>query len=90
MAEMIRRGEVVYSPIVHFHALSVVHNLPGDFEFWKRINLSMLDKADKLYVLKIKGWEESKGLTAEIEHADANGTGVFYWDVSNWLGENYG
>lgn len=38
----------------------------------------MLGRADSLYVLKLGGWEESVGLTAEIEYAKKAGKQLVY------------
>jgi hypothetical protein len=65
-AEMLARGEIVYSPIVHGHAIATAHDLPTDFEFWMRHSFAMLERADNLYVLRLDGWLESRGVTAEI------------------------
>jgi hypothetical protein len=33
------------------------------------MNMRMLDKADQFYVLRLPGWESSKGLAAETTYA---------------------
>lgn len=84
IAAMTKAGLNVYSPIVHFHIASVRHNLPGDFEFWQRINLDMIDRADKFWVFKQHGWTESKGVQAEIAYA----SGMYhieYVEPYEWL-----
>lgn len=78
LAHLLAKGHVVYSPIVHFHPLACERDLPRDFAFWSRINLWMLGRADSLYVLKLDGWEESVGLTAEIERAKHLGIQTVY------------
>ena len=57
-----------YSPIVHFHQLSMEYNMPTDAEFWKCIDKVMLDKSDEMNVLMIRGWMESKGVQSEINY----------------------
>lgn len=69
-ASLLRNGNVIYSPILHFHPLSLAHDLPGNFEFWKNINMGMLEKADELWVLRLDGWEDSIGVAAEIDFAE--------------------
>lgn len=59
----------IYSPIVHCHDLAHKHDMPKDFEFWKEYNLAMLQSASEVWVLALEGWEESKGVRAEINHA---------------------
>lgn len=67
-ADLIRRGLTVFSPIVHCHEISTIHNLPTDFQFWRPYCLHMLDLAEQFYILELDGWQESKGLTAEALH----------------------
>jgi hypothetical protein len=65
-AELMRRGHVIFSPISHSHIIARDHDLPTDWEFWERIDLEFVKKCDELWVLKLDGWEESKGVWAEI------------------------
>lgn len=60
---------IVYSPIVHCHVMAIKHQLPKDAEFWKVYNLGVLQKCDSLWVAKLSGWEQSKGVLWEIEQA---------------------
>ena len=68
-AMMIRQGQIVYSPIVHHHPIAKAYDLPGDFSFWQRICLAMLERADELHVLCLDGWRQSRGVTAELAFA---------------------
>lgn len=68
-AELIAEGRPAYSPIVHFHDMAIRHDLPYDFHFWKRVNASMIQGCEELHVLRLPGWEESKGVAFEIEFA---------------------
>lgn len=78
LAHLTRKGHVVYSPIVHFHPCACEHDLPRDFAFWSRINFWMLGRSDSLYVLKLDGWEESKGVEAEVDYMKKLGRQVVY------------
>src|ERR1035437_6004172 len=62
----------VFSPIVHCHELALTHSLPTDFEFWKNYCLDMLHASAVLYVIKLPGWEDSKGIKAEVAYAHTN------------------
>lgn len=64
-AELMKRGENVFSPIVHSHPL-VVHGLPNTWEFWQRVDREYLERCEKLVVLMLAGWQESVGVQAEI------------------------
>ena len=79
VAFLTRKNLIPYSPIVHFHSVAVSHRLPHEFDFWQRINFHMLDKAEELYVLRLKGWDESKGVTAEIMYALNSKLPITHW-----------
>jgi len=61
--------EHIYSPVVHYHELSLRHNIPGDFATWQKINFDMIRRADEFWILDIPGWEDSVGVTAEAKFA---------------------
>lgn len=71
----------VYSPITHWHTVSVDFCLPNEWEFWQSHCLSMLRASSALFVLKLPGWEESVGLTEEINAAQQYNIPVEY---HNW------
>lgn len=66
---LLHKREWVYSPIVHCHTIAQLGDLPKDFDFWRDYNFAMLEKADKLLILRVEGWENSVGVKAEIAHA---------------------
>lgn len=80
-ADLLKRGLVVYSPIAHNHYLAANFDLPRGWDFWQTIDLPMLDLAEELYVLRLDGWKESKGVWAEIDHALRRDIPVRYWSV---------
>ena len=65
-AWLLRQKVWVYSPIVHCHNITLEHNFPGDAQFWAGYNYAMLAEAEELLVLRISGWENSKGVKEEI------------------------
>lgn len=70
---LMSHGEIVFSPIVHGHALvaNVSECTETSWGFWGFQCLGMLDKADAVYVLDLDGWEESVGVDAELKYADS-------------------
>lgn len=79
-AELMRAGRTVYAPIVHFHQMALRHDLPTSHDFWLAHNFAMLRKADALVVLKLDGWQQSRGLSAEIDLASAAGITTYLFD----------
>lgn len=68
VAQYLKDGKFVYSPIVHCHELAKIVALGMDFEFWKTYNYHMLELASELHVLGIDGWADSDGVSGEISH----------------------
>ena len=66
-ARIMKRGENVFSPITHSHYIATIGNLPPlAHEFWLRLDKWYVDRADLIYVLNQKGWEDSIGVQREI------------------------
>ena len=70
-AWLLKRGIWVYSPIVHCHEMAREFGLPTDAKYWEAYNHVMISQARELWVLKIDGWQESKGVAEEIAFAKA-------------------
>lgn len=70
--KILRLGYNVYSPITHSHPLTV-YNVPGDWEFWQKIDFQFIDWCDEVWVLTPEEGEEkvnnSVGVQAEIDYA---------------------
>ena len=75
-ADLIKKGYIVFSPIVHCHPLALKHNLPKDHVYWKEYNQSFIEWADIGYILCIEGYARSKGVDADIEALRALGKKV--------------
>lgn len=79
-------GYIVYCPIAHSHEASeymAAHGLPVmDSEWWREENEAFLEHCDLLIVLCLDGWEQSKGVTREIEFAEKRGMRVLFLGYS--------
>lgn len=77
-AEYIEKGICVFAPIAHSHPIAdyMDEEKRMCFETWMKADLPLLRKADELHVLCIDGWRSSRGVTKEIEYADAMGIPV--------------
>ena len=78
---MEKEGLNVFSPITHSHPLYDL-GMRGDWDFWKRIDVEYLRLSEKIVVLMLPGWLESKGVTAEIKLAKEMGIPVEYLQPS--------
>ena len=69
-ANLINKGEIIFSPISHTHPIAKAGKLSGNWEYWVEFDRTYLECCYKLYVLMLDGWKESKGVKAEIEIAE--------------------
>lgn len=77
-ADLMKKGYAVFSPITYGKPIADLHDLPHTYEFWLSFDLKMLEACSEFWVLQLDGWEESKGLKAEIEFAKENKITTFY------------
>ena len=76
-ASLMQQGHTVFSPIAHSHG--VARFVPDhSHDFWMSQDLPFLDFAAKMIVLTLPGWEKSRGIKQEIEHARDKGIPVEY------------
>jgi hypothetical protein len=79
-AKLMKGGHCVYSPISHSHPIAVQCGLPGTWEYWREVDETYLFLSKVVFVLRLDGWRESEGVTAEIRYAKATGIPVEYID----------
>lgn len=75
-AKLMAEGMVIYSPISHTHSIALAGDLPKDWAFWEKFDRAYLECSNKIIVLMLDGWQESKGVKAEIEIARTLGLPV--------------
>ena len=81
-AELMELGNLVFSPLSHSHPISNHCKVdPTDHDFWLRQDLWILDICDEMHILCLPGWDESKGIKAEIEYAESKGIGIIYHEI---------
>lgn len=71
------RGEPVFSPIAHSHPIAL-HALDGTWETWAEMDLAIIALCRELVVLQLPGWEQSRGIAAEVAEAERLGIPVTY------------
>ena len=69
--KMVDEGVIVMSPLVYLGELAQkgVHPPQG----WYAYDLQLLARCDELLVLQLPGWEDSKGVLAEVAGAQTKG-----------------
>lgn len=66
-------GKLLLSPIVYGHQFARDFGAPIDAEFWANFNSELFLQCDTMYVLKLKGWQDSLGVQMEIRWAEREG-----------------
>lgn len=69
-AKLMQEGQVVFSPISHSHPIAFWLPEGLGWDFWQRQDLPMLRRCQLVKVLALPGWEDSKGVLAEMKAAD--------------------
>lgn len=68
-AALMADGRYVYSPISHTHPIAVAGDLPTGFDYWEGYDRVMLGACTEVVVLALDGWQESRGVQAEMQIA---------------------
>ncbi len=79
-AELLNQGMTIFSPIAMCHPMAIYGKLPGNWEFWEKFDRAYISCCNKLIVYRLKGWDTSKGVTAEVKIAQEMGIPVEYID----------
>ena len=65
---LIRRGHMVFSPIIHSLPLVDHASFGSTWEDWRTYDEKMIDFCDTVAVLLLPGWEYSIGVRGEVEY----------------------
>ena len=76
--KMLQLGKPIFSPIVY--GKDMENQIGTDYISWKILNDAMVRMCDHFLVLRLHGWEDSKGVTYEIELAKSLGKVITYVD----------
>ena len=78
-ARLMMQGEPVFSPISQSHEIAryMGERFIMDHDFWMNMDLPMLAKARRMWVLCLDGWEDSRGVQAEMKFAASAGIPIF-------------
>lgn len=80
---MQQRQMPVFSPIAHSHSVARYGNLDEmDVAFWKAQDEVFLSMATEIVVLRIDGYEGSRGVAHEVNYATERGLPVTYMEPS--------
>lgn len=79
-ARLTNMGYTFLEPIGMSHDQSTKYELPGGYKFWQRRDRGFIARTDAVAVLTLPGWEESEGVTDELQYAKRLGREVIHLD----------
>jgi sugar phosphate isomerase/epimerase len=77
---LMAKGLIVFSPIAHTHGIAVRCELPRGWDFWAKFDREFVERAECVIVLRLAGWETSRGVAAELRIAEEAGIPIEYMD----------
>jgi hypothetical protein len=79
-AILLSKGKLIYSPISHTHPIAVEGNLDAlsGNPIWIELDSAFLRCSREVVVATIDGWQQSRGVTAEIKLAEELGIPIHY------------
>jgi hypothetical protein len=73
-----------YCPIAHTHPIADYGDIPlADHEIWLPFDEPLLLRCDELWVVGMKGWQESKGLAWEMQKFREIERPIYFIDPDN-------
>lgn len=80
--ELFAQGKLVYSPLTHVVPLFESQGKTASWATAMRLDKALISRCQEMLVITIPGWEESVGVTEEIEYAQELGLKVSYFEPS--------
>lgn len=75
--KLVNADYIIFSPIA-YNGSWIDKGVRGDWEFWKEFDLKIISKCEGVIVLTMPGWENSVGVTEEVEFAKEMAIPVYY------------
>jgi hypothetical protein len=79
---LMKKGELVYSPIVHWHIVDQMYKGEIGYEDYLACDCAMIELCSEVHVLQIDGWDKSRGVAVEILYAQKFSKPVKYLTMS--------
>ena len=77
-AKFVNDGFIVYSPITHTHPIEVAIGTKQSSEFWVDFDKTFMALCTRCIVVKLPGWDTSKGVAREIAWFEVRGIKAEY------------
>lgn len=85
-AHLISKGAVVFSPITMTHPIDIILAEEGatlGSDYWVDFDTSFMQFCSEIAVLRLDGWQESRGVQREIAFFKANKRAIRYIEPSD-------
>lgn len=69
---------LTYLACPYTHPIVLAAGLPGDWEYWRKFARAYLEHSHRIVVLCLDGWEQSVGVTEELQIANELGIQIEY------------
>jgi hypothetical protein len=80
---LLEKGIFSFSPLIYgLELIKHSHLEDKSFAYWEQYCESLLKKSDELYVINCDGWENSKGLLAEIKFFSQFNKNMYFIDTN--------
>lgn len=88
-AKLIEQGHIVYSPLTMTHPIDIILADDGatlGSDYWVAFDKAFMSRCDEIAVLKLDGWEASKGVQFEIEFFRQSGKPIWSVNLNSKVG----
>lgn len=81
-----KMGYVLIEPIGTSHPMAELFTLDTGWEYWSRRDHLLIERCDGLIVAMMNGWQDSRGVQAEIKKANELEMPIYYINPANFIG----
>src|ERR1700752_1389041 len=78
--KLLQAGYLIYSPIAETWNIGKYAKIGGKWETWREKDLLLLSKCDRMLILQLEGWNESKGVKGEVKFCLTNNIPISVYD----------
>lgn len=88
-ADLIKKGNIIFSPISMSHPISILGNLKGDWETWRKIDFEFIKWCDEVVIVNFSedAVNNSTGVQGELMMARELGKEIsnYYTDLFPYI-----
>lgn len=88
-AQLTKKGFNIIEPIGMCHQPGLRYDLPSGYEYWKDRDRKLIEHADGVIVLTMKGWRDSIGVSDELTHADGLRMPIYEVCINEFLDSDF-